>query len=297
MPLYPKIEETYNVGTFRCEGLCDLGILIMRACGIPVTVEQATWSKIDLSHYWCSVLDNNKFYSFETGHIQIERHANSLVESENQRPAKVYRSRFDPDLSKLNKNDDGYVTFLKSPLIYDVTNQYKSATTKIQISVNKEYSKASATKQVYLCAYNNNNWKPLAIGFQKDSTCVFNNVVGDNIFIAADSPNGKYLRYITAPFYVDTIGNIRKFIPDKEHKQTFTLSKYKVKKEKQIKIAPLHYWDTDKQMFVMLNSVATTDTTRTYNEIPKNALLWATIPERIMNQRIFFIENDSLKIY
>lgn len=29
----------------------------------------------------------------------------------------------------------------------------------------------------------------------------------------------------------------------------------------------------------------------------KNALLWLAIPERIVNQRIFFIENNSIKTY
>ena len=45
--------------------------------------------------------------------------------------------------------------------------------------------------------------------------------------MVADSPDGNKLRNITAPFYTDKDGNIRKFIPQKEHKQTFTLNKRK----------------------------------------------------------------------
>ena len=64
LPLYPTIDETYRSGISQCEGLCNLGTFIMRACGIPVTVEQTTWTKMDLGHSWCVVLDNRKFYSF-----------------------------------------------------------------------------------------------------------------------------------------------------------------------------------------------------------------------------------------
>ncbi len=34
--------------------------------------------------------------------------------------------------------------------------------------------------------------------------------------MVADSPDGNKLRNITAPFYTDKDGNIRKFIPQKE---------------------------------------------------------------------------------
>ena len=113
LPLYPTIDETYRSGISQCEGLCNLGTFIMRACGIPVTVEQTTWTKMDLGHSWCVVLDNRKFYSFGPGEDQPDTHARSFSEVRHRRPAKVYRSRFDPDFSIMDKKDDGYVTTLK----------------------------------------------------------------------------------------------------------------------------------------------------------------------------------------
>lgn len=112
--------------------------------------------------------------------------------------------------------------------------------------------------------------------------------------MVADSPDGNKLRNITAPFYTDKDGNIRKFIPQKEHKQTFTLNKRKKKLDQE---HTLHFWDTEKERFIPLEYASSTDTTQTYDQIPANALLWFTIPERIVNQRIFFIENDSIKSY
>lgn len=294
LPFYPTIDETYRSGISQCEGLCNLGTFIMRACGIPVTVEQTTWTKMDLGHSWCVVLDNGKFYSFGPGEDQPDIHARSFSEVRHRRPAKVYRSRFDPDFSIMDRKDDGYVTTLKSPLIYDVTNEYLDKTTSIKVSVDKNNRKKGKSNQVYLCTYNHYEWCPIAIGHRKDTVCYFENVVGDNIFIVADSPDGSKLRNITTPFYTDKDGNIRKFIPLKEHKQTFTLNK---RKKKLYQVHTLYFWDTEKDRFTPLEYVRSTDTTQTYDQIPENALLWFTIPERIVNQRIFFIENDSIKSY
>lgn len=294
LPFYPTIDETYLSGISQCEGLCNLGTFIMRACGIPVTVEQTTWTKMDLGHSWCVVLDNGKFYSFGPGEDQPDIHARSFSEVRHRRPAKVYRSRFDPDFSIMDRKDDGYVTTLKSPLIYDVTNEYLDKTTSIKVSVDKNNRKKGKSNQVYLCTYNHYEWCPIAIGHRKDTVCYFENVVGDNIFMVADSPDGSKLRNITTPFYTDKDGNIRKFIPLKEHKQTFTLNKHKKKLNQ---VHTLYFWDTEKDRFTPLEYVSSTDTTQTYDQIPANALLWFTIPERIVNQRIFFIENDSIKSY
>lgn len=34
LPFYPTIDETYCLGISQCEGLCNLGTFIMRACGV-----------------------------------------------------------------------------------------------------------------------------------------------------------------------------------------------------------------------------------------------------------------------
>lgn len=294
LPFYPTIDETYKSGISQCEGLCNLGTFIMRACGVPVTVEQTTWTKMDLGHNWCAVLDNGKFYAFGPGELQPGELVKSFAETHYLRPAKVYRSRFDPNLTAINKNDDGYITYLKSPLIYDVTDEYLGKAIQIKVSIDKYKGKREKSNQVYLRTYNHYEWLPIAIGQRKDSVCYFENVVGDNIFMVADSPEGTGLRNITVPFYVDREGNIRKFIPSKEHYQEITLKK---REKKRNQPHTLHYWDTDKEMFIPVSYASATDTTQTYDNVPENALLWFTIPERIFNQRILFIENDSIKTY
>ena len=154
LPFYPTIEETYKAGVAQCEGLCNLGTFIMRACGIPVTVEQTTWVKMDLGHSWCAVSDKGKFHSFGPGEDQPGTHAKLFSEIRHRRPAKVYRSCFEPDFSQIEEKDDGYVTCLKSPLIHDVTVEYLDKTTSIQVSVDKKDRKTGKFNQVYLCVHN-----------------------------------------------------------------------------------------------------------------------------------------------
>lgn len=293
LPLYPTIDETYQIGISQCDGICNLGAFIMRAVGIPVAVDFTIWPKMDLGHSWCAVLDNGHFYSFGPGEDQPNVHAKLFSKIRHRRPAKVYRFNFNPiQYGKKTKND-GFNTFLKSPLLHDVTNEYLNKTTNIEISVDTEDN--TRNKEVYLCTHNFYQWQPLAIGTRyNNNVCYFKNVVGDNIFIVADCPDGKNLRYISAPFYLNKKGNIHLFIPQIEQKQTVILEKRKDKKKVN---HTLFYWNIIEKRFIPLSYKESTDTTQMYDQVPKNALLWFTIPEHIFNQRIFYLENDSLKKY
>ena len=294
LPFYPTIDETYRAGYSQCEGMCDLGAYIMRACGIPVAVDQTTWVKMDLGHRWCAVLVDGHFQSFGPGEDQPGVHAQKFAEIRHRRPAKVYRSRFDPILPMDNKKDDGYLTTLKSPLMYDVTNEYLSKTTDIRIGIDDKDAEKNPSGQVYLCVYNHYSWLPIALGSRIDTVCHFKQVVGDNIFMVADCTNRKELRFITAPFYLDSIGNVRKFIPDMDHPQAYTMKKRSNALNQK---HTLYYWNVGEKRFTSVQYASATDTFHVYDRIPGNALLWFTIPERVFNQRIFFLENGEMKRY
>lgn len=48
----------------QCDALCNLGTQVMRALGIPVAVQIATWAKMNFGHNWCVVLYDGYFYNF-----------------------------------------------------------------------------------------------------------------------------------------------------------------------------------------------------------------------------------------
>ena len=288
-PFYPTIEETYQSGTGRCEGLCNLGAFIMRAVGIPVAIDFTIWSKMSRGHTWCAVLNNGHFISFGPGEDQPGEHEKVLFKERYRKPAKVYRFQFFPLYKEERLSPNKQEFFLNNPLIHDVTNEYFGNTIAFQVPVLENEDRIP--NQVYLCVYNYAQWRPLAIGTYENGFCSFKNVVGDNVFIVANIINDKIIRYITAPFHVNDNGYVHSFIPQLNSKQSFTFTKRKAEK-----IFTLHYWDINRKSFVPISYQKLTDTTQVYEQIPNNSLLWYTWPQK-MNKRIFFLEQDSIISY
>lgn len=292
LSFYPTIEESYYSGISQCDGMCNLGIQIMRSVGIPVTVDFTIWPKMDLGHSWCAVFSGDKFYSFGPGEDQPNIHAKMFSKIRYRRPAKVYRYRFSPIYYEKNNSFQDYQTFLNSPLWYDVTNEYIDKPTDFEVSTTDDIQNCQKDEKVYLCTYNYYEWKPLAIGkYLGKGICSFKNVVGDNVFIVAKGIGRNKLQYITSPFYVNTIGKVYPFIPDLENRITFTF------KKSDGKTMTLYYWDIYKKSFISLPFYSQTDSTQTYNKIPMNSLLWLLQPNKKLNQRVFFIQEDTLIKY
>ena len=290
-PLYPTVEETFRAGFGDCSGLCNLTIAIMRSVGIPVTVDHTLWVKMNLGHSWCSVLNEGKFYCFNPGETDPIEYVELLNNTYNRIPAKVYRDRFDPFLpSKGSLKDDGYLTYLKNGLSHDVTKEYLGKTIDIINPIEKNYPNKSP--MVYLCTFNCNYWQPLAIGEKRKGEYVFEDVVGDNIFIIADSPDGQSLRFVSAPFYVDTAGNIKKFIPDFQKDIQYVFPK---KKFNLFGGYDLYFWNVETASFSRVNRSNKTADRWEYENIPSNALLLFYNPKSNRNRPGFYIEENELK--
>lgn len=116
--------------------------------------------------------------------------------------------------------------------------------------------------------------------------------MGDNVFMVADVTDNGTLRYLTAPFYVNQNGEVHQLTPRLDQKFSYTFDKKKRGKD-----YTLHYWDVYRGFFVSIPCKSSTDSTQTYEQIPENALYWLTLPERIVNQRVFFIEQDTIRRY
>lgn len=288
LPFYPTLEETYTSEVSQCEGLCNLGTFIMRACGIPVAVHQTTWTRMDLAHNWCAVLHEGKFYDFNPGDIQPEVYRHTLATTRYLQPAKVYRRHFDADLSVLPSDDDGYITQLKNPLFTDVTEEQEMQTYSLRIPTNRNVH--SNNQLVYLCVYNYYQWQPIAIGKRDRDTCCFTHVAGKNIFIVAEATGKHDLSYISAPIYTDRDGSFHMLTPDIEHLISQTFQREAGENPK-----ILYYWNCKKQEFSRLEYVSLTDSTQFYNNIPDNALLWYTLDRKAIGQRVGIIVDGEFK--
>lgn len=293
LPFYPTNEDTYYGGVAQCDGLCNLGTMIMRAVGIPVAIDMTVWVNMDFGHNWCSIMDDGESYPFDPGENSPDVLANKLKKNHWNKFGIVYRFCYDVDLSRLYlSNDDNYKTFLKSVLMKDVTAQY-STDSRVQVQVSTDKDIESKFRQVYLCTYNDNTWKPIVIGNRVDNICHFDDIVVDKVYAVCYSPDGEALRRITVPFYLSNEGEINKLIPKKQT-HSYTLKK---RTDRLYLPHTLRYWEPEKERFIELKYTESTDTTQSYDNIPVNALLWFSVPEKIKNQRIFIIEDDSLRYY
>ena len=272
-PLEGTIDETDKSGFGTCVALCNYTTFVMRAVGIPTAVYQTTWTRMDFIHNWCTVLHNGIFYDFSPSEADTHNYADKLATAYYLQPAKVYRHHFDADLSVLPKQDDGYVTLLKSPLFTDVTDEEKLPTYTLQVPLEEEATGKSGL--VYLCTYNNGKWRPIAIGTHEKEMGRFEHVAGRNILIVAKAVGKNELRYISKPFLTDGKGGIRLLEPDLSQPVTVICQR-----EAESQVFPLAFWDTEQKTFVPLNRKSLTDSTQYYDNIPTNALLLHTYKDK-----------------
>jgi hypothetical protein len=289
LPFYPAIDDTYKSGVGQCDELCNLCIHIMRAVGIPVIIDYIpVWTKMDLGHSWCAVWDNGRFYSFGPAEQDPGYHIIDLQTISYLRPAKVYRRHFDRN-GKTEPLEDGFVTSLKNPTFRDVTDEYWDKPVAVSIDAHLEFKEEQSL--IYLCAHNRGEWQPLATGRRDGNMCTVPDVWGDNVFILADSPDGRGLRCITQPFYMDTLGTVHELIPDFSRKDSFRLANNEHNRKNMI----LSYWNPDTDQFEKLPDFTEEDTITFYHNVPVNALLrFSGMTSGVNQRRVFILKNDSI---
>lgn len=219
LPNYQASTLVQNrVGT--CREMSDLAIYVMRAVGIPVTLDFIPqYPYRSMGHVWNVVLDkDNKFIPF----LGSECNPGTPHKPKTKK-GKVYRigSQVNPySLAMQIKNNDAIPDFMKDPHIYDVTDQYVN-TFDITLPIKLENKSSIA----YLSVFNNNNWIPICWSKIESGKATFQKIEGGIVYIlcfydklgvsVVGSPfivreDGK-LQYLN----VDTSKNISKIICDR----------------------------------------------------------------------------------
>lgn len=294
---YPTVEEIYQTRTGKCDGMLLLSTHIMRAVGIPAMVDYTQWPQRDGDHYWGNILNNDGECFPYAPENEPPSELKPHLTQQFLTPAVVYRYEFAPFLNQAHAFSDSYRTPLKNPLLRVVTNEYLAPT--FDIRVNCDYPTSHPQGLVYLCNYNNRQWRPLVIGERIGEICRFADIVGDNIFIVAEE-NAIYpgtLQYITCPFYVDSCGILHKF-----QMQKGAGSLYIPKEQEKYAdvLQTLTYWDMEEKRFIHFNYLCDTLVNGYFlRNVPSNSLLRALIDKKgkMGGERIFFIQNDTIRRY
>lgn len=210
LPLYSSVESVDKMKWSNCEGIAMYSTFLMRSVGIPVVLDGTTWSKRSDGHSWCAVMDEErKWHGFGVAELNCEQHKDLFSKKRFLIPPKVYRRVFMPEPVEYGVPDDGYRTYVKNPLYKDVTVEYYVPPIDIEVELPKEPEGEKASF-IYLCASAVNDFRVLAVGVREGRKCIVKDVVGDNTFLLAESPDGANLRFLTDTFYVDSVGCIAK---------------------------------------------------------------------------------------
>lgn len=278
-PLSPTIEETEASGKGTCDALCNFTTMVMRSVGIPVAVHQTVWTRMDRGHVWCAVLHDSLFHDFSPGDVQPGEYKHVLATVKHLMPAKVYRRHFEPDMSVLPEKDDGFVTYLKNPLLEDVTDEQEMEVYDLRIP---DRNGSSGHGYItYLCNYNLGKWVPVAMGRRRDGVSTFRNVAGRNLLVIAEADGSGALNFISDPFFTEGDGSVRFLVPDMERRVSV-----RCMRNDGISSCSLYYWDNGSGCFRSVPCILEDDSVRVYGNVPGNSLLLDVTDEMKYNTSV-----------
>jgi hypothetical protein len=274
----------------KCDDMCNLVVLALRALGIPSGFDGIRYKKAsnDVGHGWCFVLDTKtkKNYPFDA----LSDNGPGFFNLPYKNAPKVMRKQFALVSSNSIKNDQSVIhpDFFENNSL-DVTSEYFE-TTNISISLEKEHQ-----DPLYLSVWNKGWWKPVDYFYHPNqSTIAFHNVSKDNLYCLT-----KY-RYFTTeeasePFIINKFGEI-KYIYSIPSKKDINLNDYKNKELKNAKNnAQVLDFGTKKeicQKVVEENSKKDEWIMTSTNSLQTNTLYHFTDETNKIN-KVFLLKNDG----
>ena len=164
-----------------CYDYAKLTTYVMRACGIPVSLDfTPQWPDRAYAHHWNVLHDNT---GFSVPFMGAESNPGKY-DKQGRRTAKVYRCTFayhPQSLFALNKDIGQLVPpALNTPFIKDVSAEYFKGYT-LKVNLNNAHPRDSFA---YIAVFNNSEWVPVDFArVSKNHTAEFHNLGGDIIYL------------------------------------------------------------------------------------------------------------------
>lgn len=216
----PSVLESMRMGT--CYDYAQSAVFIMRACGIPVTIDfTPQWPFRNAGHAWNVVLDNNgrdvPFLGGESNPGYPNKPGFKI--------AKVYRNTFAYQKQSLYdiKGKEIIPYLFDTPFIKDVSDQYfKGVDIEIQLSksINKNI------KFAYLSVFDNQQWIPIQWGvIDKNRKVCFKMMGKDIVYLPVLSQNSQDIVAVYAPILVNLNGEVTPLIANIFKRQQLVLKR------------------------------------------------------------------------
>lgn len=184
-----------------CRHMTTYEALVMRACGLPVTIDRAIWANRSQGHSWnVLILKNNEIFPFDA----LSREKLQLA----YKPAKIFRRIFSHNFDQfknVNQREIPASFFIGNEI--DVTHQYVK-TYDVLIPIQIEYPEYRNRKHCIICVFDNKEWRPVYWGKVRSGKMHFKNMATENLYIGAYFDEGTIIP-ASEPFLLDSLGNIR----------------------------------------------------------------------------------------
>jgi hypothetical protein len=256
------MKELLNKDGHDCVGWAYLTVMIMRAIGIPATVDYVpAWGRKNGTHY-TEVFWEDSLQSFRTpGGRELTA------------AAKVFRYTYkiqnpwQASIKPFIKDNIFVLDYLKNGHLTDVTNEHKKTSDVV-------YKLDRATDFAYICVFNYGNWHPVYWGEVCNKICTFKNM-GTNVLYRIAVPDKKGYQLASHIFQIDSLGNQTGFTPDFAQKDNLTLSKLNTGAKSFVekgKVYSLYYYDGLNNWILSATKTCTEDSILFFENLPTRTL-------------------------
>ncbi|MCC8174325.1 MAG: hypothetical protein LIO65_08170, partial [Odoribacter sp.] len=229
---YKPSHLPLNLLTLRtgdCIDYTELGVYLGRTFGVPISIDfTPQWANGSNRHQWNRLIRdkgneiafmNAEYYPLGDSILHLERARRYA----NRKLAKVYRKTYSLNFESLalRGQEEAIPPFFQDPCFKDVSSECFDA---VDIEEDLEIEAPVEKKFVYIMVFDNQNWQPVDWAERKKKKAVFSNMGKDVAYMAMYYHENKFYP-ASYPFYVDTLGIIKKLIPDLEKEQEVRLSR------------------------------------------------------------------------
>jgi len=182
-----SIKNAYDSELGICSDMANLGAMVMRSVGIPVTIDYTTqFANISSGHSWDVVFDKNMkahpFLGTESNPGEISNYR------ETEKAAKVFRMTYEFQNDGIEDTTENIPTQFRKKDYLDVTNEY----TKVSDIVLHLTNIPEQTHYCYLCIFNNQFWNPVYWGKVQDDKATFLKMGRGVMYLPVYYVNQKY---------------------------------------------------------------------------------------------------------
>lgn len=213
LPHFP-ISKILNYRTGSCRDMADAAVYIMRSVGIPVGIDFVPqWPYQRQGHGWNFISDmKGKVIGF----MGAEQSPGISLYNAGQKKGKVYRRTYAINSESLvmqTEQDDAIPSFLMSPRIKDVTDQYVKC---FNISVPIRDNQLETNKYAYLSVFDNVKWVPIHWGKIEKGRVEFFKMEGDIVYLPVYF-DAKGVEAANYPLILSAKGKVHFLKPDNQH--------------------------------------------------------------------------------